>query len=86
MLTNIIEVEHSNDEESASESSIDLDATMNDMITDVAFSRIGRIIVADDLKINLELIKLNLAEVGVTENITYCSDGEIAIKTALGLL
>jgi CheY-like chemotaxis protein len=41
-----------------------------------ALQTIGRIIVADDSKLNLELIKLNLAEVGVTENVTYCSDGK----------
>ena len=56
------------------------------MLIDGALARIGRIVVADDSKINLELIKLNLAEVGVTENVIYCSDGDIAIKNALGLL
>ena len=34
---------------------------------------------ADDQKINLELVKLNLSEVGITENVTYCSDGNIAV-------
>jgi CheY-like chemotaxis protein len=42
--------------------------------------------VADDAYINLELIKINLAEVGVNENVTYCSDGSIAIAAALDFL
>jgi len=41
--------------------------------------------VADDQKINLELVKLNLSEVGITENVTYCSDGNIAVDVAMGL-
>ena len=56
------------------------------MFSDEVFAQIGRIIVADDAYINLELIKLNLAEVGVKENVTYCSDGSIAIEAALGYL
>ena len=49
------------------------------------FANIGTILVADDQKINLELIKLNLLEVGITENVTYCSDGNIAVDVALSL-
>jgi len=36
----------------------------------------GRIIVADDSKLNIELIRLNLKDLGVIDNVTYCSDGK----------
>lgn len=55
------------------------------MAANQQFTNIGCILVADDQKINLELIKLNLSEVGITENVTYCSDGNIAVDVALRL-
>jgi len=42
--------------------------------------------VADDQMINLEAIKLNLESIGITRNVSYCSDGLIASDTAIELL
>jgi len=43
--------------------------------TNSILNKIGPIIVADDSKLNLELIRLNLNELGVIDDVTYCSDG-----------
>ena len=53
-----------------------MESELANLVDEKALCKIGKIIVADDSKLNLELIKLNLAEVGVTENVTYCSDGK----------
>ena len=58
---------------------------LSELTANEHFANIGPIVVADDQKINLELIKLNLLEVGITENVTYCSDGNIAVDVALSL-
>jgi len=36
--------------------------------------------------INLEAIRLNLESIGITRNVSYCSDGLIASDTAIDLL
>ena len=45
----------------------------------------GKIIVADDQKINLEAIRVSLESVGI-ENAQYCADGEIALDVAFNFL
>ena len=46
----------------------------------------NKIIIADDQKINLEAIRMNLESIGITENLCFCSDGQAAIEIALSLL
>lgn len=46
----------------------------------------GPIIIADDQRMNIEAIKMNLAELGVTKDIICCCDGNEAIDTAKALI
>ena len=63
-----------------------MESELANLVDEKALCKIGKIIVADDSKLNLELMKLNLAEVGVTDNVTYCSDGKQAIEIAMEML
>lgn len=44
--------------------------------------QLGVILVADDSQINLEALKMNLAEIGITDNLIFCNDGKTAIENA----
>ena len=46
------------------------------------YKNFGPIIIADDERINIEAIKMNLAELGITKNVLFCCDGNEAIDTA----
>ena len=43
----------------------------------------NNIVVADDEKLCIEVIKLCLKSIGITENVSYCNDGKSALYLAL---
>ena len=49
-------------------------------------NQLGAIIVADEVRMNFQAIKLNLESIGITSNVFYCSEGNLALKTAIKIV
>ena len=59
---------------------IDAAATVENAMFD------GRIIVAEDQKINLDALQMNIKDVGIDSKCLYCNDGQKTLKVALEIL